>query len=376
MGNILPNTNLQDHAIRNALNKGGGRTDNEFGSKYRSAAQIDKWSKFKPVVSPKLFIAEDDEERWRGANGQCGFTIPRADTMASFKSSLEDGSALWSYTPPRGGTTEPMRMGDYRGYNPDAVNPLGDFVTNGISENGSSNAYGDVTFSIDVLDNLENNIMYGDISIDGTPLTDFYLGIYAWDNTGKWIYKTNTEPLKLSYNFNVTMPMTTGDWHIIPFFCSVPQDSIEGNEHGGVYVSANVPSKNVSIISSNDKVVFTVYGLWNSNKTYVGNISIAAKNNTSSNRTIDRISVSLYGTRGGVDNNIGEPAYAYYKNDSSSALTVTAMSEVSTNLGDFASIRLADNTEYERYYLLASGYEGDTLYHHIFEIEEDLGEDD
>ena len=372
----LPETNLQDHAIRNTLNKGGGRTDNDFGSKYRSTSGINKWSKFKPVVSPKLFIAEDNDERWRGANGQCGFTIPRADTMASFKSSLEDGSALWSYTPPSGGTTKPMRMGDYRGYNPDAVNPLGDFATNGISENGSSNAYGDVTFSIDVLDNLENNIMYGDISIDGTPLTDFYLGIYAWDNTGKWIYKTNTEPLGLSYNFNVTMPMTTGDWHIIPFFCSVPQDSIEGNEQGGVYVSANVPSKKVSIISSNDKVVFTVYGVWNSNKTYVGNISIAAKNNTSSNRTIDRISVSLYGTRGGVDNNIGEPAYVYYKNNSSNALTISAMSEIATNIGDFASIRLADNTEYERYYLLASGYEGDTLYHHIFEIEEDLGEDD
>lgn len=367
----LPNRNLHGYLVRNTLNRDGGRTDNVHGSKYRKTSAINEWSKFKPVVSPKIIMAEDDEERWRGANRQCGFTIPRAETMASFRSALEDGSALWSYTPPRGGTTEPMRMGDYRGYNPDAVCPLGDFITNGISENGSNNVYGDVTFAVDVLDNLEDNIMYGDISIDGTPLTDFYLGIYAWDKSGIWIFKTNKQPLGVEYNFNVTIPMTTKEWNVIPFFCSVPQDSIEGEESQGIYVSANVPAKKVTIISSNDKVVFIVFGVWNSDKTSVRNIHITVKNNTNDNRTLDRISVSLFGTRGNVDNNVGDPAYVYYKGNSSNTLTIPPMSEVYTEIGDFSSIRIGDTGEYERYYLMASGYEGDTLYHHTFEIEEE-----
>lgn len=367
----LPKNNLHDYQIRNTLNGGGGKTDNVLGSKFRKTSAINEWSKYKPVVSPKLFMEEDDEERWRGANGQCGFTIPKGGTMASFRALLEDGSALWSYTPPRGGTTEPMRMGDYRGYNPNAVCPLGDFMTNGISQNGASDVYGEVEFAVDVMDNLEDNITYGDISIDGTPLTDFYLGIYTWNKSGQWIYKTNDTPLGLSYNFNVTIPMTTGEWNVVPFFCSVPQDNIEGDEADGIYVSTNVPAKKVTIISSNDKVMFTVYGVWNSNKTAVQNIYITAKNNTNDNRTLDRIGVSLYGTRGNIDNNVGDPATVYYGGNSSNTLTIPANSEVTTEMGKFASIGIGNTGQYDRYYLLATGYEGDTLYQHVFEIEEE-----
>lgn len=61
MTKILPNTNLQDHAIRNTLNKGGGRTDNDFGSKFRKTAKINKWSFYKPVTHENLFSLTDQD---------------------------------------------------------------------------------------------------------------------------------------------------------------------------------------------------------------------------------------------------------------------------------------------------------------------------
>ena len=64
----IPNINLHGYLVRNTLNRGGGRTDNVHGSKYRKTSAINEWSKFKPVVSPKIIMAEDDEERRRGAN--------------------------------------------------------------------------------------------------------------------------------------------------------------------------------------------------------------------------------------------------------------------------------------------------------------------
>lgn len=135
MGNTLSNTNLQDHAIRNALNKGGGRTDNDFGSKYRSAAQINWGSRYKPVRSTALFKLTDamfKEVDW-------GYRIPQPVNMNEYIAGIDgnipsewaqpdDASVLirhgWYYQRPTGGTSQPLRMADYIGYDEKAPKSL------------------------------------------------------------------------------------------------------------------------------------------------------------------------------------------------------------------------------------------------------------
>lgn len=116
---ILPNTNLQDHEIRNALNKGGGRTDNDYGSKFRSAANPIIYAKFKGVKYPQMFV--DDDNRWLGYNRYCGINIPNGFGSSGLDSIY---NKEWTWDKPNGGGTEPLRMGDWRGYNPDARTPL------------------------------------------------------------------------------------------------------------------------------------------------------------------------------------------------------------------------------------------------------------
>lgn len=361
--------------IRDVLNAAGGSVTNDTTTFFSSAAKLNMWSKYKPVVSTELFysFALWKSEGYRGDDGKCGLTINTWSTISSFRTNLENGTALWSYTPPTGGTTQPMRLGDFRGYNTDAVNPIGEITTDGYSQNGSSTVEGNVTFSVDVATGMENNLEYSDIRIggsNGTPLTDYYLGIYAVKGTS-YKYKTNTVPLGSNYNFTVDIPLTTGEWKVIPFFCSSKQT---GTETSGTYLSANIPARTFTIISTSDKIEFTIYGTWNSTKTKVQSISMSVKNNSSEAVVVSNIAVSLWGQSGTTENNVGSPAYVYYSGSSSSTLSVPAGSTVTTTSGEFASITLGDANENYEYFLRATGYIGDTLYSDTYQIEEIVDE--
>lgn len=352
--------------IRDVLNEAGGSVTDDTVTFFSAAAKLNMWSKYKPVVSASLFA--DDDKRWKGDDGKCGLTILSKETsMEDFHTYLDDGTALWSYMPPAGGVTEPMRIGDFRGYNTDAVNPIGELTTNGISENGSATTAGTVEFAIDVVDNLEYNLTYGDISVNGVALTGFYLGIYAVKD-GNWVYKTNSVPLGSSYSFQVSIPLTTGEWKIIPFFCSVAQDGVTGVV--GTYLGANVPAKTFTIISSSDQVQFYVYGVWNETKTKVTGIYVEINNGTSQAIVMDRISVMLYGSSGNTDVNVGSPATVYYQGSASNTITIPANSSVTTVDADFQAITLGDTSEGYEYFIRASGYVGDTLYSDTMQIDE------
>lgn len=369
---ILPDTNLTGADVRDTLNANGGSVGDNFTSFFTSGANISMWAKFKPNVSPTLFF---DLQAWksngyRGADGKCGLTIlSKKTTMSNFHTYLENGSALWSYTPPKGGRTEPMRMGDFRGYYPKATNPIGLMNTNGYSQNGSANVYGDVEFNIEVLDVSDYNLTYGDIRIggeNGTPLTDYYLGIFAWKSSTQWAYKTNTKPLGQSYDFTIKIPLTTGEWKITPFFCSVSQNGIQEAE--GTYVGANVPTKIFNIISTNDMMEFAIQGQWNKAKTKIQNISISVKNNINASVTVKNIAVSLRGIdKYGVDYDAGSPVFVYYKGSSSNTISIPANSTFTTSAGDFGDITL-QNPDYLTYSLRATGYVGDKLYTDILDM--------
>lgn len=140
---IIHEYNLADHDVRDALNKEGGRTDNVFGSKFRTTAQIDKWSKKKPTKYYGLIIETGNEEpkQWQADNGLCGFT--EGSVMFGSDSALVSavmGNQTFVYDPPRGGDY-PLRIGDYRGYYPKAMNPILSFDVSGqivANDNGSS----------------------------------------------------------------------------------------------------------------------------------------------------------------------------------------------------------------------------------------------
>lgn len=118
MTKILPKTNLQDHAIRNTLNRGGGRTDNDFGSKFRNGANINKWAKYKPQNSDNLFRLSE-EERKIGNYGLDLTWSGSARTPQSVLIDMSKGKDFYPYVTLK----PPFRSSDYLGYNPNASAP-------------------------------------------------------------------------------------------------------------------------------------------------------------------------------------------------------------------------------------------------------------
>lgn len=362
--NLIPTTDVKVVDIRDTLNYYGGMVTNDTTTFFTADAHIDMWSKFKPVVSTTLFYSLElwQSGGYTGDDGQCGLTIPVTTntSMSVFREVLESEEALWTYTPPKGGTSEPRRLGDFRLYNPEAVNPVGAITTNGIAEGGTSTVEGTVTFNMDALSGLENNLTYSDIKIggsNGTPLTQFYLGVYAY-NGSTYRYATNTEPIGENYSFTVELNMTAGTWYYVPFLSSVPQVG-NGNEAQGTYLSANKTAQRVTIIGSGEQVIVTIHSMWNATRTAVTDIHVGITNNTNSSVTVSNILATLRRAKGTTDEGRGS---SYYNGDSAATITVPANSSVITDLGLFADIKENEYDSSYEYYIQGSAYVGDDLY--------------
>lgn len=285
----VPNTNVNLATnVRDVLNSAGGSVSNDLTSFFKPAAKLNMWSKYKPVVATELFL--DTDKRWQGADGKCGLTIPTYTSPSSFRTAARNGNAMWSYTPPAGGTTQPMRLGDFRGYNTDAYNPLGMVASNGILSNGQ------VTFAIDVAitGSSSTNLLLDDICPDGyggTPLSEYYLGIYAWKDSSTYVFRTGTTKIGSVSSLEVSIPITTtGEWYFMPFLSSSVQGS---TEQSGRILSVNKPAQKLTVVAGGTLRKVDAFGAWNSAKTKVVEISAFLTNATSSSVTFSGIKVEL-----------------------------------------------------------------------------------
>jgi len=104
----LPTTQLAISAVRNEL----GESTYNLGELCKSS-NINMWSKRKPVRTSNLEVAESDVGKT--TDGFWGLNIP---------SYTGNDSLLTTYEQPRGGTSEPYRLGDFRGYYHNALIPL------------------------------------------------------------------------------------------------------------------------------------------------------------------------------------------------------------------------------------------------------------
>lgn len=111
---ILPTTNLKWDDIRDTLNAGGGSVTNIVSTAFVKSANINKWAKYKPVRLNEIFPSYDTY--WKAQDGYCGL-VP-AKCGADY---ITDSQKEWTYNLPRGGESEPYRIGDFRGYDPNAL---------------------------------------------------------------------------------------------------------------------------------------------------------------------------------------------------------------------------------------------------------------
>lgn len=126
---IIPNTDVNLASdIRDVLNAAGGSVTNDVITFFQERAKLNKWAKYKPFKYPKDFNVTDSERSSRNWGLSNVPYFDNVNYMADFvkygsPQAGNCGTPYFTYIPPAGGASEPMRLEDFRGYFTDAVQP-------------------------------------------------------------------------------------------------------------------------------------------------------------------------------------------------------------------------------------------------------------
>ena len=290
---VIGSENIRDVDVRDTLNADGGHVNNNQWTHFSTLADIDEWSRYKPIRDKRLFISLEEwrDSAYKGTNGQCGFDIPVYKSPASLMAGLESGSAMWTYLPPDG-KVYPFRTGDWRMYNPNAVNPVGDIADYAYLNEEPTGYFFDVNVDV-VISPLEStyNLCLDDIEVMGIKLSDMYLGVYLKKNNGGYIFRTGNTPIG-SEGLSTTIQGysgSAGNYMAYLFLSEKPQL----NEQQDCYMvsinKAGIPFKLKVYKPSYIEAV----GYWDKSSGVVNNITLNLHNNRTQQFEFRNISVNL-----------------------------------------------------------------------------------
>lgn len=248
---LIPETNVKVSDIRDTLAYHGGVfTSYEDGYSnviqyFGQSAKINKWARFKPESYKKNFDLTDDE-RFTNHYGlsMTGYAslwgnpqlvsvtdgkIDISKDTTGFLYKLCKGTlGQFDYILPQGGENSPYRLGDFRGYNPTAVNPLPQ-VTSGTYKY-SSNGLIDVHMNIATpsINGLTMKLLAYNAN---TRLEDLYYGMIIYtDGLTDVIFGTQTAEQKskgrnvltLTNSQYATITNKRGEYKAKAFLSNIP----------------------------------------------------------------------------------------------------------------------------------------------------------
>ena len=159
--------------------------------------RINIFAKNKPV---KFAYAGEDIRTvypnwYKGKYNNCGIKI------SGYNSPAEACKAVWEWEAPDGGNTEPFRLGDFRGYDPDAK-PFVQLSVPTKIDIDINRVPSLVFYAINPSVDKATNLSWDDFTATTLPLKNCYLGCYvekegtAYNNT----FLTGTNPIYSSMN--------------------------------------------------------------------------------------------------------------------------------------------------------------------------------
>lgn len=307
MAERIGTANIRDVDVRDTLNADGGHVDNKQWSHYSSLADIDEWSRYKPVRSKRLFfsLSEWRDTGYKGEDDQCGFDIPVYESPASLMAALESGDAMWNYLLPDG-KVYPFRTGDWRMYNPNAVNPVGDIASYAYLNEEPTGYFFDVNIEV-VVSPLESeyNLCLEDIKVRGIKLSDMYLGVYFKKSNGGYIFRTGDTPIG-STGLSTTIQNDSangGKYTAYMFLSEKPQLD---RQQSCVMISINKAGVPFELMAG--RVLYIkATSYWNTKTGVVNNISLELHNDTVNQFEFRNIWVNLVKVKSGNNPATGSP---------------------------------------------------------------------
>lgn len=232
---ILPKNNISIMDVRNAL----GYPSMDLGT-LCTCNNVNMWAKYKPVRYN--FTTSRPSNWWKGQNGDCGMTInyysvANSTNIQTLINKIKANESCFTYNKPRGGVTEPYRLGDFAGYNSNATHNVAQIsVPDSISKDsqtGSANCSVAVQWIHD-----ESMLSLTDMATNDNvyKLADWYLGalvVMPRDSTLRVV--SNTTKLADMNNVDVLKFQVggLGTMKLYPVICSVSTDSKLNTGAGG-----------------------------------------------------------------------------------------------------------------------------------------------
>lgn len=295
--------------IQNVLGVSGG---GDLGTLCQSG-DINKWAKYKPVRTPvidtitgqwsKFLNSWLSSATWWKADGYCGLSFSVVTTINStFISNLISGNLPWTYNRPTGGAQQPYRLQDFAGYFHDAVPPVGQLAGAGrtIYVDSSGSGMRTLTLNYEAPNEGDENLILSDFTDNGTPLTQYYLGVLLYLSANKYIIVTSVNRIGTTGSTLIECEIgysDLGTWQVMPFISSV-QIEAYGTLPSGRFMSAGYDSPDTIIIASSGSVFrIDATGVWsNTAYTQIG-IQITIVNENSASRTFNGgLTVYIYET--------------------------------------------------------------------------------
>lgn len=242
---------LKSVDIRDTLNAHGGKVTNKTSSFFKTDANINKWSKHKPIVTghvagnfDKTMFVPYYSELWDKQAGSAptkyiGLGVGSSDDWGEIWNGCSEDE-WFQYRLPKGGADEPFRKGDFRGYRADATSPFKEFRMGNDSLDPVS---GNISFELYMryyLVNDDDEIEGGMLSLSDMAvfkdeevytmvLIDKYKGSYtpyegSSVSTANWGLLTSDISLgkinstnEGTHEFAVALKDTTGVYYKLPF---------------------------------------------------------------------------------------------------------------------------------------------------------------
>lgn len=243
---VIPTTEVElVPEVGNVLNSAGGSINaNKALEYFTEDANINHWAKYKPVRYPADFPSRD--VYWKASDGNCGFTPKSTSVYTEIPSYMDGEMNGWTYNLPRGKTgtiNEPMRVGDFRGYDTDAVPMISNFFVPDRMSNQQTSAK--FTATAIVANEGGTSVTLADLS-----LGSYYAGVLVRDSSGT-IKKIVIGSSLSGGTFTVDVPcydITAGTYTCYPF---ISKNSAVGVSGQLFYTLPNVQSKSITIVTSN-----------------------------------------------------------------------------------------------------------------------------
>lgn len=320
------------HPFTKIAASGRGDLENALGRTCKSEVQlvrdidsngtrqnkINKWAKFKPIPRPNVSYAEQlktvngqlvwksvaeleaelKTPWWIGNDGKCGFAFSTSEALGTVSSGflynlMQSAGLPWTYTPPSGASSQPLRAYDFIQYYADAMRPV-----TGINNNLKV-VSGNLTVYLDTVRGLGDlNVNLSDMTINGVAGSNFYIGvlIYKTSSAGGWTFAFSTSTVG---NGAETVSFTnmnsfTGNVTIVPFFAS--KRANQGIDPGnGVYLSCDVLPATMEIKSGSPSPTGTttyIDASWRDD--FHGRVRYTVKIVSTSNVTANNMVINLY----------------------------------------------------------------------------------